>query len=100
MFIIYIILLLKYEIVIFKTYSCVILSLLLQLLDNETQVNLQIPLLLKYQKDDIALKKAVESGNTDLIYMVLLHMQSYMPLGKFQVSLKSNLTLILAYKMF
>jgi len=49
---------------------------------------LQIPLLLKYQQDNIALKKAVESGNTDLVYMVLLHMQTSMPLGKFQVSLK------------
>lgn len=45
-------------------------------------------MLLKYQQDNIALKKAVESGNTDLIYMVLLHMQTSMPLGKFQVSLK------------
>lgn len=47
---------------------------------------MQIPLLLKYQQDNIALNKAVESGNTDLIYMVLLHMQTSMPLGKFQVS--------------
>jgi len=62
-------------------------EILLKLLDYETQVNLQIPLLLKYQQDNIALQKAIESGNTDLIYMVLLHMQTSMPLGKFQVSL-------------
>lgn len=69
---------------------------LLQLLEYETQVNLQIPLLLKYQQDNIALKKAVESGNTDLVYMVLLHMQTTMPLGKFQVSkdLKTNNNLV------
>lgn len=63
-------------------------------------MNLQIPLLLKFQKDDIALKKAVESGNTDLIYMVLLHMQSYMPLGKFQVSPESKSISILVYIIF
>lgn len=45
-------------------------------------------MLLKFQQDNIALTKAVESGNTDLIYMVLLHMQTTMALGKFQVSLE------------
>ncbi|VVC33414.1 Hypothetical protein CINCED_3A023253 [Cinara cedri] len=66
------------------------IQLAIKLLDYETQVNLQIPLLLKYQQDNIALKKAVESGNTDLIYMVLLHMQTSMPLGKFQMEIKKS----------
>ncbi|XP_050423280.1 vacuolar protein sorting-associated protein 16 homolog isoform X2 [Adelges cooleyi] len=66
------------------------LQLAIKLLDYEPQVNLQIPLLLKYQQDNIALKKAVESGNTDLIYMVLLHMQTTMPLGKFQMEIKKS----------
>ncbi|KAE9535874.1 hypothetical protein AGLY_007775 [Aphis glycines] len=66
------------------------IQLAIKLLDYETQVNLQIPLLLKYQQDNIALKKAVESGNTDLVYMVLLHMQTSMPLGKFQMEIKKS----------
>jgi len=61
---------------------------------------LQIPLLLKYQQDSIALKKAIESGNTDLVYMVLLHMQTSMPLGKFQVSLILKVKIIKLLKQY
>ncbi|XP_050539842.1 vacuolar protein sorting-associated protein 16 homolog isoform X2 [Daktulosphaira vitifoliae] len=70
--------------------NCGRIQLAIKLLDYEPRVNLQVPLLLKYQQDNIALKKAIESGNTDLVYMVLLHMQTTMPLGKFQMEIKKS----------
>lgn len=38
----------------------------LQLLDFEPRAAQQVPLLMKMQKDSIALAKAIESGDTDL----------------------------------
>lgn len=34
---------------------------------------LQVPLLLSIGEEDTALTKAIESGDTDLVYLVLLH---------------------------
>jgi len=44
------------------------------LLDYEPRAADQVPLLLRMEKDDVALSKAVESGDTDLVYLVLLSM--------------------------
>jgi hypothetical protein len=60
-------------------------SLLLQLMDYEPRARLQIPLLLRLGENLPALVKAIESGNTDLVYTVLLHLRENMPLGDFQV---------------
>lgn len=38
----------------------------LQLLDFEPRAGQQVPLLMKMHKDNIALSKAIESGDTDL----------------------------------
>jgi hypothetical protein len=54
-------------------------------MDYECSANLQVPLLLKLGEDRPALVKAIESGNTDLVYTVLLHLRENMPLGEFQV---------------
>ena len=45
-----------------------------------------MPLLLRLGEEQVALKKAVESGNTDLVYTVILHLREHMPLSDFQVS--------------
>jgi len=42
-----------------------------------------VPLLLTMKEDRLALVKAVDSGDTDLIYHVLLHLQKRLPLGSF-----------------
>ncbi|KAI5121711.1 hypothetical protein M0805_002104 [Coniferiporia weirii] len=54
-----------------------------KLLDFETQAADQVPLLLEMNEDVLALTKAVNSGDTDLIYHVLLHLHKRLPLGSF-----------------
>jgi hypothetical protein len=44
-----------------------------RLLDHEPRAADQIPLLICMKQEEIALQKAIESGDTDLIYLVLLH---------------------------
>ena len=56
-------------------------------MDYEPKASLQVPLLLRLGEDRPALVKAIESGDTDLVYTVLLHLRENMPLGEFQVSL-------------
>lgn len=58
---------------------------MLQLMDYEPSASLQVPLLLRLGEDRPALVKAIESGDTDLVYTVLLHLRENMPLGEFQV---------------
>ncbi|KAI0918848.1 hypothetical protein AcV7_006962 [Taiwanofungus camphoratus] len=54
-----------------------------KLLDHEPRASDQVPLLLNMKEDRLALTKAVESGDTDLVYHVLLHLQKRLPLGSF-----------------
>ncbi|KAM5537634.1 hypothetical protein V8D89_008712 [Ganoderma adspersum] len=58
-------------------------ALATRLLDYETKASDQVPLLLSMQEDKLALAKAVESGDTDLVYHVLLHLQKRLSLGSF-----------------
>ncbi len=48
-------------------------NLATKLLDFEPRAADQIPLLICMNQEEIALQKAIESGDTDLIYLVLLH---------------------------
>ncbi|MCJ1263094.1 hypothetical protein MMC22_002964 [Lobaria immixta] len=54
-----------------------------QLLDHETRAGKQVPLLLSMEEDEIALDKAIESGDTDLVVFVLLHLKKKLPLASF-----------------
>ncbi|KAJ3552868.1 hypothetical protein NM688_g3925 [Phlebia brevispora] len=54
-----------------------------RLLDHEPRASDQVPLLLNMKQDRLALTKAVESGDTDLVYHVLLHLQKRLALGAF-----------------
>jgi len=54
-----------------------------KLLDHEPRASDQVPLLLMMQEDRLALLKAVDSGDTDLVYHVLLHLHKRLPLGSF-----------------
>jgi hypothetical protein len=49
------------------------------LLDAEPLASNQVPLLLKMGQDDAALRKAIESCDTDLVYLVLLHLLRVRP---------------------
>ncbi|KAF7789677.1 hypothetical protein EIP86_000623 [Pleurotus ostreatoroseus] len=54
-----------------------------KLLDYEPRASDQVPLLLNMKQDRLALAKAVESGDTDLVYHVLLNLQRRLALGSF-----------------
>lgn len=54
-----------------------------QLLNYEPQAGRQVPLLLNMEEDEIALDKAIESGDTDLVFFVLLHLKKKHPLANF-----------------
>ncbi len=53
------------------------------LLNHEPRAGKQVPLLLNMEEDEIALDKAIESGDTDLIFFVLLHLKKKLPLASF-----------------
>ena len=53
------------------------------LLNQEPRAGKQVPLLLNMEEDSIALDKAIESGDTDLVLYVLLQMKKKMPLATF-----------------
>ncbi|CAG8835842.1 4656_t:CDS:2, partial [Racocetra persica] len=50
------------------------------LLDYEPRAADQVPLLISMQEDELALIKAIESGDTDL---VMLHLKRKLPLAEF-----------------
>ncbi|KOX72193.1 Vacuolar protein sorting-associated protein 16 like protein [Melipona quadrifasciata] len=62
-------------------------QLAIKLIDYEPRAHQQVPLLLTLGEEKAALHKAVESGNTDLVYIVILHLRENMPLGDFQMSI-------------
>jgi vacuolar protein sorting-associated protein 16 len=54
-----------------------------QLLNYEPRAGRQVPLLLSMEEDEIALDRAIESGDTDLVFFVLLHLKKKLPLASF-----------------
>ncbi|MCJ1231984.1 hypothetical protein MMC12_008665, partial [Toensbergia leucococca] len=54
-----------------------------ELLNHESRAGKQVPLLLSMEEDEIALDKAIQSGDTDLIFFVLLHLKRKLPLASF-----------------
>ena len=54
-----------------------------QLLNHETRAGKQVPLLLAMEEPEIALDKALESGDTDLVFFVLLQLKKKLPLASF-----------------
>ncbi|RAL67561.1 hypothetical protein DID88_008316 [Monilinia fructigena] len=53
------------------------------LLNHEPRAGKQVPLLLSMEEDEIALDKAIESGDSDLVIYVLLHLKKNLPLASF-----------------
>ncbi|GAB2276093.1 vacuolar protein sorting-associated protein 16 [Dionaea muscipula] len=53
------------------------------LIEHEPRSSKQVPLLLSIGEEDVALTKATESGDTDLVYMVLFHIWHKRPYLEF-----------------
>ncbi|XP_013393973.1 vacuolar protein sorting-associated protein 16 homolog [Lingula anatina] len=60
-----------------------------RLLDYEPRAAEQVPLLMKMKKEQLALSKAIESGDTDLMYMVILNLKEKMSLGDFYMTIRN-----------
>jgi vacuolar protein sorting-associated protein 16 len=54
-----------------------------ELLNHEPRAGRQVPLLLSMEEDELALDKAIESGDTDLVYFVLHQLKRKLPLATF-----------------
>ena len=54
-----------------------------ELLNHEPRAGRQVPLLLSMEEDELALDKAIESGDTDLVYFVLHQLKRKLPLASF-----------------
>merc|ERR1712093_824768 len=54
-----------------------------ELLNHEPRAGKQVPLLLSMEEDEIALNKAIESGDSDLVFFVLLQLKNKLPLATF-----------------
>ena len=61
-----------------------------RLLNYERRAGRQVRLLLDMEEDTIALDKAIESGDTDLVLFVLLQMRKKMPLAAFFRAINSR----------
>lgn len=63
-------------------------ALAIKILEYETQSKLQVPLLLSLGEGSTALLKATASGNTDLVYIVLLHLKEKMGKREFELTIR------------
>ncbi|XP_075231443.1 vacuolar protein sorting 16 [Lycorma delicatula] len=79
----------SYSEIAMKAADCGRTQLAIKLLDHEQRASLQVPMLVRLGQEKVALEKAIKSGNTDLVYTVLLHLRDNMPLGKFQMEIRN-----------
>ncbi|KAK2592558.1 Vacuolar protein sorting-associated protein 16 [Conoideocrella luteorostrata] len=63
-----------------------------ELLNHEPRGGRQVPLLLDMEEDELALDKAIESGDSDLILSVLLKLRKKLPLASFFRTVNSRPT--------
>ena len=61
-----------------------------ELLEHEPRAGKQVPLLLNVGEESIALDKAIESGDTDLVFFVLLSLKKKIPLSSFFRTINSR----------
>ncbi|XKL65071.1 hypothetical protein PGB90_005157 [Kerria lacca] len=76
------------------------IKLAVKLLDYEPKPELQVSMLLSLEKYTEALGKAVQSGNTDLINIVIVNMWKKMPLKDFQLEIRKDSVVYALYKKY
>ncbi|XP_048000974.1 vacuolar protein sorting-associated protein 16 homolog [Leguminivora glycinivorella] len=64
-------------------------ALAIKILEYESHSKLQVPLLLQLGEGPTALLKATASGDTDLVYIVLLHLKEKMGKHEFELTIRS-----------
>lgn len=71
-----------------KAYNRGKSALAIELLDYEPRSAEQVPLLMKMGKTDVALQKAIESGETELIYSVTTYMRDHLQSTEFLMKIR------------
>lgn len=71
-----------------KALDCGRTQLAIKLLDYESKAADQVPLLIGMNKNQLALEKAIESGDTDLVYMVVMDLKEKKPLNEFLMTIR------------
>lgn len=64
-------------------------QLAIKLLDFEPRASEQVPLLMKLKQNPQAMSKAIESGDSDLVYSVILHLRDTMTAGEFHMTIRN-----------
>ncbi|KAF7644451.1 hypothetical protein LDENG_00221780 [Lucifuga dentata] len=83
-----------------RAYECGRTELAIKLLDYEARSGEQVPLLLKMKRSQLALSKAVESGDTDLVYTVVTYLKNEMNRGDFFMTLRNQPVALSLYRQF
>ncbi|XP_030637560.1 vacuolar protein sorting-associated protein 16 homolog isoform X1 [Chanos chanos] len=83
-----------------KAYECGRTELAIKLLEFEPRSGEQVPLLLKMKRSQLALSKAIESGDTDLVYTVVSYLKNEMNRGDFFMTLRNQPVALSLYRQF
>lgn len=75
-------------------------ELAIKLLEHEPRSGEQVPLLLKMKKSPLALSKAIESGDTDLVYTVVMYLKNELNRGDFFMMLRNQPVALSLYRQF
>ncbi|XP_063790187.1 vacuolar protein sorting-associated protein 16 homolog isoform X4 [Pseudophryne corroboree] len=81
-------------------HSSEIQKSLLKLLEYEPKSEDQVPLLLKMKRSNLALGKAIESGDTDLVYTVVSYMKHEFNRRDFFMTLQNHPIALSLYRQF
>uniref|UniRef100_A0AAV2MHR4 Vacuolar protein sorting-associated protein 16 homolog n=1 Tax=Knipowitschia caucasica TaxID=637954 RepID=A0AAV2MHR4_KNICA len=83
-----------------KAYESGRPELAIQLLEFEARSGEQVPLLLKMKRSHLALSKAVESGDSDLVFTVVTFLKNEMNRGDFFMTLRNQPLALSLYRQF
>ncbi|XP_006874900.1 PREDICTED: vacuolar protein sorting-associated protein 16 homolog isoform X2 [Chrysochloris asiatica] len=83
-----------------RAYGCGRTELAIKLLEYEPRSGEQVPLLLKMKRSKLALNKAIESGDTDLVFTVLLHLKNELNRGDFFMTLRNQPIALSLYRQY
>ncbi|XP_068100938.1 vacuolar protein sorting-associated protein 16 homolog isoform X2 [Hyperolius riggenbachi] len=83
-----------------KAYDCGRTELAIKLLEYEPKSEDQVPLLLKMKRSNLALGKAIESGDTDLVYTVVSYMKNELNRGDFFMTLQNHPVALSLYRQY
>ncbi|XP_053327350.1 vacuolar protein sorting-associated protein 16 homolog [Spea bombifrons] len=83
-----------------KACDCGRTELAIKLLEYEPKSEDQVPLLLKMKRSNLALSKAIDSGDTDLVYTVVSYMKHEYNRGDFFMTLQSHPVALSLYRQY